>query len=43
MAKKKRKVKHITRSIIQGHLKKVSSAVFERYLNEITSLISGNQ
>ena len=43
MAKKKRKVKHITRSIIQGHLEKVSSTVFERYLNEITSLISGNQ
>ena len=43
MAKKKRNVKHITRSIIQGHLEKVSSTVFERYLNEITSLISGNQ
>ncbi|HUU15689.1 MAG TPA: DUF2924 domain-containing protein [Sedimentisphaerales bacterium] len=43
MAKKKRKLKHIARSIIQGHMEKVSSAVFERYLNEITSLISGNQ
>jgi len=43
MAKKNRKFKHITRSIIQGHLEKVSSVVFERYLNEITSLISGNQ
>jgi len=43
MAKKKRKKKRGSRSIIQGHLEKVSSVVFERYLNEITSLISGNQ
>jgi hypothetical protein len=43
MAKKERKKKRAARSIIQGHLEKVSSVVFERYLNEITSLISGNQ
>jgi len=40
---KKRKTKRGTRSIIQGHLERVGSAVFERYLNEITNLISGNQ
>jgi len=40
---KKRKKKRGTRSIIQGHLERVGSAVFERYLDEITDLIAGNQ
>ena len=40
---KKGKVKRVTRSIIQGHLERVGSAVFERYLEEITDLIVGNQ
>jgi len=40
---KKRKKKRGTRSIIQGHLERVGSAVFERYLEEITDLIAGNQ
>ena len=40
---KKRKTQRTTRSIIQGHLERVGSAVFERYLEEITDLITGNQ
>jgi len=40
MARKKRRG---TRSIIQGHLEKVGSGVFERYKDAITSLIAGNQ
>jgi len=40
---KKRKKKRGTRSIIQGHLERVGSAVFERYQEEITNLIAGNQ
>ena len=43
MAKKKRKKKRSTRSIIQGHLEKVGSGVFERYQDAITSLVAGNQ
>ena len=43
MAKKKRNVKHITRSIIQEHLEKVGSGVFERFQDAITSLVAGNQ
>lgn len=40
---KKRKTKRGTRSIIQGHLERVGSAVFEQYQEEITNLIAGNQ
>ncbi|HUS88457.1 MAG TPA: hypothetical protein VMW91_03660 [Desulfosporosinus sp.] len=40
---KKRKTKRVTRSIIQGHLERVGSGVFEKYLEEITDLITGNQ
>jgi len=40
---KKRKKNRGTRSIIQGHLERVGSAVFERYQEEITNLIAGNQ
>jgi len=43
MSTKKRKKKRGVRSIIQGHLEKVGSGVFERYQNVITSLVSGNQ
>lgn len=43
MVKKKRKKKRGARSIIQGHLEKVGSGVFERYQDVITSLVAGNQ
>ena len=40
MAKKKRKRR--ARTIVMGHLEKVSSKVFDRYRKQITEMIRGN-
>ena len=40
MAKKKRK--RVARTIVMGHLEKVSSKVFDRYRKQITEMIRGN-
>lgn len=39
----KKKVKRVTRSIVVGHLEKISSRIFERYPEQVTGLIKGNQ
>jgi len=40
---RKKKARRVTRSIVIGHLEKVSSVVFERYPEEVTGLIGQGQ
>ena len=38
-----KKAKRGTRPIVVGHLEKISSGIFERYPEQVTGLIKGNQ
>ena len=38
-----KKAKRGTRPIVVGHLEKIRSGIFERYPEQVTGLIKGNQ